>query len=108
MSPHAIIRILQPSVQSWRATGNAPEDGPPVPWTVGSSYHEVEVTNDIEDLSYVTYVEVNGTVAKDAKGQPVGKLLGPAVINKKTGYVVNAYMDPNQKLFYASFPVQSC
>ena len=88
--------------------GNAPDTNPPVPFTVPSSYQEVEVTNDMDTLSYVTYVEVNGTVTKNAQGQPIGKSLGPAVVNKRTGYVISAYMDDKSRLFYASFPVQSC
>ena len=87
--------------------GNAPETNPPTNWTVPSSYHQVEVVNDVESLSYVTYVEVNGTVARNAQGQPVGRLLGPAVVNRRTGYVINAYEDPTGRWFYASFPVQS-
>jgi hypothetical protein len=55
----------------------------------------------------VTYVEIDGPVAKNASGQPVGELQGEAIINNATGYTVNAYIDPNGKRFYSSLPVAS-
>jgi hypothetical protein len=88
--------------------GNNPSSNPPgVPFVVPSTYHAVPVENDIVAASYVTYVEVNGTVARGPNGQPVGRLLGPAVISRRTGYTISAYMDAQSHLFYASFPVQS-
>jgi hypothetical protein len=87
--------------------GNDPSSNPPgVPFVVPSTYQVLPVDNDIAAASYVTYVEINGTVARGADGQPVGRLLGPAVISRRTGYTINAYMEQGH-LFYASFPVQS-
>lgn len=88
--------------------GNDPQSNPPgVPFTVPSDYQEVVVTNDIANSSVVTYVEVDGPVLRNSQGQPVGQLLGPAIINKRTGYTINAYKDAQGNEFFASFPVSS-
>ncbi|GBF96265.1 hypothetical protein Rsub_09060 [Raphidocelis subcapitata] len=88
--------------------GNDPSSNPPgVPFVVPSTRQVMPVQDDITAASYVTYVEVNGTAARGPDGQPVGRLLGPAVISRRTGYTVNAYIDPSGNIFYASFPVQS-
>ncbi|MBN9477175.1 MAG: hypothetical protein ABS43_00970 [Bordetella sp. SCN 67-23] len=75
-------------------------------FTVPSQDHGVAVTDDLAAASFVSYVEIDGAVARDsATGQPQGRLLGPAIIDTKTGYTVNAYEDPDGKRFFASFPV---
>ena len=64
------------------------------------------MTNDLAGSMFVSYVEVDGAVARDpASGQPVGRLLGPAVIDTRTGYTVKAYVDPVGRRFFASIPV---
>ena len=85
--------------------GNNPSSNPAGPFTVGSSDQTVSITNNISNGAYVTYVEIDGPVAKNNVGLPIGRLLGPAVINNATGYTVNAFIDPNGKRFYTSFPV---
>jgi hypothetical protein len=85
--------------------GNNPSSNPVGPFTVPSSDHTVGITNTIQTGGYVTYVEIDGPVVKNTLGQPLGILQGPAIINNATGYTVNAYLDPNGKRFYASFPV---
>jgi hypothetical protein len=74
---------------------------------VASSDQTVNITNSLSSGSYVTYVEIDGSVAKNASGQPIGELQGEAIINNATGYTVNAYIDPNGKRFYSSLPVAS-
>lgn len=85
--------------------GNNPAANPAGPFTVGSSDQTVTITNNIQNGAYVAYVEIDGAVAKNALGQPIGTLQGVAVINNATGFSINAYVDPNGKRFYASFPV---
>ncbi len=85
--------------------GNDPASNPAGPFTVGSSDHTVAVTNDIQRGAYVAYIEIDGPVAKNAQGQPIGTLQGAAVTNNATGFTINAYLDPNGKRFFASFPV---
>lgn len=85
--------------------GNNPSSNPVGPFTVPSSNQTINITNNIKNGSYVTYVEIDGSVAKNSSGQPIGKLLGAAIINNATGYKVNAYKDPAGKRFFSSFPV---
>ena len=85
--------------------GNNPSSNPVGPFTVASSDHTVSITNNLENGAYVTYVEIDGSVAKNALGQPIGTLQGVAITNNATGYTVNAYVDPTGKRFYSSFPV---
>lgn len=40
-------------------------------------------------------------------GQPIGTLLGVAVQDIVTGQRINAYVDPQGRLFYASFTPES-
>jgi hypothetical protein len=86
--------------------GNNPSSNPVGPFTVPSSDQTINITNNIKNGFYVTYVEIDGSVAKNKLGQPIGKLLGAAIINNATGYKVNAYIDPTGKRFYSSFPVK--
>jgi len=85
--------------------GNNPASNPAGPFTVGSSDQTVAITNNIQNGAYVAYIEIDGPVAKNVQGQPIGTLQGVAVINNATGFTINAYVDPNGKRFYASFPV---
>ena len=87
--------------------GNDPASNPAGPFTVPSSDQTVAITNHMQTGAYVAYIEIDGPVAKNAQGQPIGTLQGPAIINNATGFTVNAYIDPNGKRFYASFPVAS-
>lgn len=87
--------------------GNNPASNPPGPFTVPSSDQTVAITNNIQNGAYVAYIEIDGPVMKNALGQPIGTLQGAAVINNATGFTINAYVDPNGKRFYASFPVAS-
>ena len=84
--------------------GNNPSSNPAGPFTVPSSGQTINITNNIEVGAYVTYVEIDGPVAKNVLGQPIGQLQGAAIINNATGYTVNAYIDPTGKRFYSSFP----
>ena len=85
--------------------GNNPSSNPAGPFTVPSSDQTVNITNNLKDGAYVTYVEIDGPVAKNALGQPIGVFQGVAITNNATGYTVNAYLDPNGKRFYSSFQV---
>lgn len=84
--------------------GNNLSSNPPGPFTVASSDQTVNITNNLQNGAYVTYVEIDGPVAKNALGQPIGIFQGVAITNNATGYKVNAYVDPNGKRFYSSFP----
>ena len=85
--------------------GNSPATNPAGPFTVASSDQTVSITNNLRDGAYVAYVEIDGPVARNVSGQPIGALQGPAIINNATGFTVHAYVDPTGKRFYASFPV---
>ncbi len=87
--------------------GNDPSSNPAGPFTVASSDQTVNVTNHLKDGAYVTYVEIDGPVARNASGQPIGVLQGAAIINNATQYTVNAYVDPDGKRFYSSFPLSN-
>lgn len=84
--------------------GNNPSGNPAGPFTVASSDQTVNITNNLQNGAYVTYVEIDGPVAKNTLGQPIGVLQGVAITNNATGYEINAYVDPNGKRFYSSFP----
>lgn len=85
--------------------GNDPENGPPGPFTVPSSPHTVNVENDLEQNSNISYVEVDGPVMRNPfSGIPIGNNLGLAVKDLATGHEIYNYVDPNGKNFYASFP----
>jgi len=88
--------------------GNQPANNPPgAVFTVPSQDHAVPVANDMAAASFVSYAEIDGPVARDpTTGQPQGQLLGPAIVDTRTGYTVQAYEDPDGKRFYASFPVR--
>ena len=108
-----LTTIRMPSSGSYSAVynpggpGNNPSSNPVGPFTVPSSDQTINITNNIRKGLYVTYVEIDGLVTKNKLGQPIGKLLGAAVINNATGLKVNAYIDPTGKRFYSSFPVKS-
>ena len=81
------------------ATGAAPG-----PFTVPSTDHSVAIINDLDGSQVATFVEVDGTVARNPiTGQPIGTLLGVATEDIVTGQRINAYLDPQGRLFYASF-----
>lgn len=112
----AVARIFEarlPSSGAYAAVynpggpGSPPAAGSPgAVFTVPSQDHGVAVTDDLAAASFVSYVEIDGAVARDpVTGQPRGRLLGPAITDTKTGYTVNAYEDPDGKRFFASFPV---
>lgn len=88
--------------------GNQPGANPPgAVFTVPSHDHSVAVANDMAAASFISYAEIDGPVARNpVTGQPRGRLLGPVITDTKTGYVVNAYEDPNGKRFYASFAAE--
>ncbi|VCU71096.1 hypothetical protein PIGHUM_03176 [Pigmentiphaga humi] len=108
-----IFEVRLPSSGAYAAvynpggSGNQPAANPPgAVFTVPSQDHGVAVTDDLAAASFVSYVEIDGAVARDpATGQPQGRLLGAAITDTKTGYTVNAYEDPAGKRFFASFPV---
>ena len=76
----------------------------PGPFTVASSDQSVAVTNDLSGNRVVTFVEVDGAVQRNpVTGQPIGTLLGVAIEDIVTGQRINAYLDPQGRLFYASF-----
>jgi len=108
-----LTTIRMPSSGSYSAVynpggpGNNLSSNPVGPFTVPSSDQTINITNNIRKGLYVTYVEIDGLVTKNKLGQPIGKLLGAAVINNATGLKVNAYIDPTGKRFYSSFPVKS-
>lgn len=85
--------------------GNNLPGNPIGPFTVASSDQTVKITNNIIGGAYVTYVEIDGPVTKNALGQPIGLLQGVAVTNSASGYKINAYVDPTGKRFYSSLPV---
>jgi hypothetical protein len=106
-----LVTIRMPSSGSYSPVynpggpGNNPSANPVGPFTVKSSDQTVTITNNNKNGAYVTYVEIDGPVAKNAVGQPIGILQGAAIINNATKYTVNAYVDPNGKRFYSSFPI---
>lgn len=86
--------------------GNDPDNNPPGPFTVASSDQTVTITHDDEARSFVTYVEVEGPVVRNViTAQPIGANRGLAVDDTSTGHQVFQYMDPDGKIFYASFAV---
>jgi hypothetical protein len=85
--------------------GNNVPSNPIGPFTVASLDQTVNISNNLLSGAYVTYVEIDGPVAKNALGLPIGILQGLAIINSATGHIVNAYLDPNGKRFYSSLPV---
>jgi Ca2+-binding RTX toxin-like protein len=83
--------------------GNDPGNNPPVRFTVASSDQTIEITNDFQDSSFVSYIEIDGPVAKDAvSGQPIGTLIGLAVHDSSINHTIYQYIDPTGKRFYAS------
>jgi hypothetical protein len=85
--------------------GNNPSSNPAGPFTIPSSDQTINITNNLRSGAYVTYVEVDGAVTRNILGQPIGTFQGAAIINNATGYKVNAYVDPEGRRFYTSFPV---
>jgi hypothetical protein len=86
--------------------GNNPSSNSPgVPFTVQSSDQTISITNNLSTGNYVSYVTIGCVPAVDAKGQPTGTLQGVAVTNNATGYTVKEYIDVNNCIFYASFPI---
>jgi len=76
----------------------------PGPFTVASSDHTVAITPDLEGRAVATFVEVEGAVLRNPfDGRPIGSLLGVAVEDTVTGQRINAFRDPEGKLFYSSF-----
>jgi hypothetical protein len=110
-----IYEIQMPSSGAYRAVynpggpGNHPAGNPPgVPFTVASQDHRVALIGDLAGAALVSYVEIDGDVVRHpVTAQPVGRLLGPAVIDTRTGYTVKAYVDPAGRRFFASFPVNA-
>lgn len=110
-----IVEVQMPSSGAYRAVynpggpGNQPGGNPPgVPFTVPSQNHSVAVTNDLTGKAFVSYVEVDGDVTRHpVDGQPMGRLLGPAVIDTRTGYVVHAYLALSGRRFFSSIPVHT-
>lgn len=83
--------------------GNDPSNNPPVRFTVASSDQTIKITNDFQDSSFVSYVEIDGPVAKDAvSGQPIGTLVGLAVHDTSINHRIYQYVDPTGKRFYSS------
>lgn len=86
--------------------GNDLENNPPVPFTVPSSDQTAQITHDLDDGAFVSYVEVDGSVARNLlTGQPIGADWGLAVDDLSTGHQIHQYIDPDGKIFYASFDV---
>ena len=86
---------------------NAP-GAAPGPFTVPSTDHSIAITNDLSGSQVVTFVEVDGAVQRNpVTGQPIGTLLGVAIEDVVTGQRINAYLDPQGRLFYASFVPQA-
>ncbi len=86
--------------------GNDPGNNPPVPFTVASSDQTIEITNDFQHSSFVSYIEIDGPVARDAvSGQPIGTLMGLAVHDSSTNHDIYEYVDPTGRRFYTSFKV---
>jgi hypothetical protein len=86
--------------------GNDPGSNPPVPFTVPSADQTVQITHDFESGAFVSYIEVDGPVARNTlTGQPIGADWGLAVDDLSTGHRINQYIDPDGKIFYASFAV---
>ena len=80
----------------------------PGPFTVPSTDHTVAVTNDLSGDQVATFVEVDGAVQRNpVTGQPIGTPVGVAIENIVTGQRINAYLDPQGLLFYASFTPDS-
>ena len=80
----------------------------PGPWTVPSTDHTIAITNDLNASQVATYVETGTAVMRDPfSGQPIGTLLGAAVIDTITGATIWCYQDPNNSIFYASFTAAS-
>ena len=80
----------------------------PGPWTVPSTDHTIAITNDLDGSQVATYVETGAAVMRDPfSGQPIGTLLGAAVIDTITGATIWCYQDPNNSIFYASFTAAS-
>jgi hypothetical protein len=114
-SPAAVARLT--SVRMPSSGGYSPVYNPggpgndptapgaaPGPFTVPSTDHTVAVTNDLPGDQVATFVEVDGAVDRNpVTGQPIGTLLGLAVEDVVTGQRINAYLDPQGRLFYASF-----
>ncbi|AFZ53621.1 DUF4114 domain-containing protein [Cyanobacterium aponinum] len=88
--------------------GNNPSSNPEGPFTVPSTPHQVNVDNDINRVSNVSYVEVDGAVMRNPyTGQPIGENMGVAVKDLASGYEIYQYLDPDGKVFYASFSVST-
>lgn len=85
--------------------GNDPSQRAPGPFTVASTGHSVAIDQDFSPASFVSFVEVDGAVVRNAQGQPVGAHRGLAVTDSATGHQIHQYLDPNNKVFYASFEV---
>ena len=112
--------VRMPSSGSYKAVynpggpGNNPTGSldnstpPPGPFTVGSSDHTIAITNDLNGSLVATYVETGAPALRDPfSGQPIGTLLGAAVIDTVTGATIWCYQDPNNAIFYASFAAAS-
>ena len=109
-----LSRVQVPSSGAYSAVynpggpGNNPSSNPPgILFTVPSSDHSVSVTNSLSTGNFVSYVTIGCSPTLNAKGQPMGTFQGVAVTNNATGYKVNQYIDSNNCIFYASFPVSS-
>jgi hypothetical protein len=112
--------VRMPSSGSYKAVynpggpGNNPTGSldnstpPPGPFTVASSDHTIAITNDLNGSLVATYVETGAPALRDPfSGQPIGTLLGAAVIDTVTGATIWCYQDPNNAIFYASFAAAS-
>ena len=84
--------------------GNDPGNNPSVRFTVASSDQTIEINNDFQDSSFVSYIEIDGSVARDAvSGQPIGTLIGLAVHDSSINHDIYQYVDPEGRRFYSSF-----
>ena len=86
--------------------GNDPANNPPIRFTVPSSDQTVQISKDFLTPSFVSYIEVDGAVAKNSlTGQPIGAMMGLAVRDTNTLHDIYQFIDPDGKVFYSSFAV---
>ena len=116
-----LVDVQMPSSGSYKAVYNPGGPGnnsegqldssttiPEGPFTVPSSDHTIAITNDLNGSLVATYVETGAAVMRDPfSGQPIGTLLGAAVVDTVTGATIWCYKDPNNAIFYASFAAAS-
>lgn len=108
----ALRTVRMPSGNGYQAVynpggpGNAPNapGAASGPFTVPSQDHTTPIQMDLHGERQATFVEVDGAVLRNPVNLlPVGRLLGVAVKDTVSGQTINAYRDPDGKVFYASF-----